>query len=192
MVSPPDWAVVPTTSVAAVIADRSADCTLKVPPAEPTVIDLEPLGCRVTVPEPALIVPEKATSLAVIVIGAFVEVIDLEAALVTLPVPSAVIVTPVVPETLWLSVTEPLEPDEVCNATELPDTVRGLKTVILPLAVNVTVPLVDVTLPMMLRSADAPVVATEKLPPTDEVIMPTAPALLIYATPGLPVLAEIL
>lgn len=68
------------------------------PPAPPTEIDLLPLGKRVTVPDaPALTVPEKATSLAVMEIGALVDEIDLVAAFVTLPVPSVVIVTPVVP-----------------------------------------------------------------------------------------------
>lgn len=86
--------------VPAVIALKSDDKTLNVPPAPATEIDFVPLGRSVTVLVPALTVPENATSLAVIVIGALVLEMDLVAALVTLPVPSVVIVTPVVPVTL--------------------------------------------------------------------------------------------
>ena len=87
----------PTMSVAAVIADRSAEATENVPPAPPTEIDLLPFGFKLTVPLPASTVPEKVTSLAVIVTEELVVPIDFDAALVTLPVPSVVMVTPVVP-----------------------------------------------------------------------------------------------
>lgn len=176
----------PTTSVVAVIAVRSAVWTLNVPPADPTVIDLAPLGISDTVPE-ALTVPEKATSFAVMVMVLLDDVRAVETALVTLPVPSVVMVTPDVPEALLLSVTAPLEPDDVCNTNVLPD--RALDAVMLPLAVNVRLPLVDVIAAEVPMLAEAPVVVTEKLPPTVEAASVTAPALVIVAVPGLPVFA---
>jgi len=97
-VKPPVLAVVPTTRVPAVIAERSAATTEKVPPAPATEMDLLPFGSSVTVPvAPALTVPEKVTSSAVIDMGELVLEIDFDVALVTLPVPSVVMVTPVVP-----------------------------------------------------------------------------------------------
>lgn len=177
-------------SVPAVIAERSLLVTENVEPVEPTEIALAPFGWSVTKLVPALTVPENETSLAVMVIGEFVVLIDLVAALVTLPAPSVVIVTPPVPVTLPFKVIEPPEPEDVCRTTVFPDMVRGLKTVMVPLAASVTAPLVDVTFPVMPRVAEAPVVVTEKSPPTDEVVRKIAPALLMYAAPELPVLAD--
>lgn len=169
------------------MADRSADWTLNVPPAEPTVIDLAPLGRRESVPEPALTVPEKETSLAVMVIAELVLEIEVEPALVTLPVPSVVIVTPVVPVALALRAIEPLEPDEVCNTSELPE--KAFEAVMVPLAVRVKVPLVDVMLPEVPIVAEALVVVIEKLPPTVDVPSVTAPVLLTSAVAEPPALA---
>ena len=168
--------MVPIVSVPAVIADRSAATTEKVPPAPATEIDLLPFGKRVTVPTPALTVPEKVTSLAVMLIDAFVEEMDLVAALVTLPVPSVVMVTPVVPVAFWLSVTEPLEPVEVLKVKALPE--MTLDVVMLPLAVRVKVPFVEVTFPLVPILAEPPVVTTEKSPPTEDAAIVRAPALV--------------
>lgn len=187
MVSPPDWAVVPTMSVPAVMADRSVDCTLNVPLADPTVIDLAPFGRRVTVPDPALTEPEKETSLAVMEIAELVEEIEVEPILVTFPVPSAVIVTPLVPVRLVLTVIAPLEPDDVVNRTIFP--LGAPPTERVPLAVRLSVPLVEMALLLTLRLADAPVVVTEKLPPTTDEPRAVAPALEISAVPEPPVFA---
>ncbi len=65
-VMPPDLVVSPIISVPAVIAARSADWTLKVPPDDPTEMDLLPFVCNIICPVPALTVPEKLTSLAII------------------------------------------------------------------------------------------------------------------------------
>lgn len=61
--------------------------------------------------------------------------------------------------------------------------------VIVPLPVRVSVPFVEVTVPEVPIVADAPVVVMDKLPPTEDVPIKTAPALLMSAVPGLPVLA---
>jgi hypothetical protein len=122
-----------------------------------------------------LTVPENATSLALIEIGALVVEIEVETALVTFP--SAEIVTPVGPVTLALSVTAPLEPDDVCKTTALPD--RACEAVIVPLPVSVRVPFVEVIAPLVPMVAEAPVVVMERLPPTVEVPSVTAPVLLI-------------
>lgn len=66
---PPACAVVPITRVPAVIAARSVAATENVEPVLKTDIALAPLGIKLTVPEPAFSVPEKAISLAVILIG---------------------------------------------------------------------------------------------------------------------------
>ena len=89
---------------------------MNVPPAEPTVMDLAPLGNKVTVPnpEPPLTVPEKATSLAVMVTEVTKLEMEVEAALVTLPVPSVVMAI-LPPVALALRVMSPLEPEEVCS-----------------------------------------------------------------------------
>ena len=166
--------MVPTTRVPAVIADRSDESTVNVPPAPATEIDLLPFGFSVTVPVPAPIVPENATSLAVMVTAELVVLMDLVEALVTLPVPSVVIVTPVVPVTFWLSVTEPLEPEDVVKTTALPEML--LEVVMVPLAVSVSVPLVEVIRPLVPRVAEPPVVVTEKSPPTEEAASVSAPA----------------
>lgn len=76
---PPVLVVVPTMSVPAVIAERSADVTEKVPPAPATEIDLLPFGSSVTELEPALTEPEKVTSLAVMEMGALLVEIDVAA-----------------------------------------------------------------------------------------------------------------
>lgn len=69
---------------------------MKVPLATPTLIDLLPLGMSDTVLVPALILPAKDTSLAVIVTGELV-VWTVPAAMLKLPVPSVVMITPLVP-----------------------------------------------------------------------------------------------
>lgn len=135
---------------------------------------------------PLLTDPENATSFAVMV-TAIEEEIEVETALVTLPVPSVVIVTLLEPVALALRLTAPLEPDDVCNINVLADTV--LDVVMVPLAVSVRLPKVDVIFPEVPIVAEAPVVVTEKLPPTVEAPSVTAPALVMVAVPGLPVLA---
>lgn len=167
------------------MAKRSVDNTLNVPPAPPTDIDLAPLGRSVTVPDPAL-TPVKETSLAVMVMGELVDEIDVAPLFVTLPVPSVVIVTPLVPVALALSVTAPLDPDDVCNTSVLPE--KALEAVILPLAIKVNVPLVEVMVPEVPMLAEAPVVVSEKLPPTVEAPRVTAPALETSAVPAPPLL----
>lgn len=84
---------------------------------------------------PAFIVLEKVTSLAVMVIGALV--VDMVPELVTLPEPLEVIVTPVVPDTLALTATAPLEPED-CIVNELLAMVWEM--VMLPLALRLSVP----------------------------------------------------
>lgn len=178
IVKPPDCEVVPTTRVPAVMAERSADWTLKVPPAEPTVMDLAPLGIRETVPLPAFTEPAKATSLAVMVIGVFVEdvSIDVDTTFVTLPVPSAVmVVPPVPPKALALSAMVPLDPEEVCNTSVSPLTI--FEVVMLPLAVTVSV-CPELVMPDVDKLAELPVVVIDKLPPTDELPSVTAPSLV--------------
>lgn len=171
------------------MADRSADWTLNVPPADPTVIDLEPLGISETVFPTAETEPEKATSLAVMVTGPDPDVLmPVETALVTLPVPSVVMVTPPpLPVTWSLSVIDPFDPDEVCRTTVAPPI--ELDVVMEPLAIRVNAPLPEFTIPDVPMVAEAPVVVTEKLPPTDDVPIVTAPVLVMVAVPGLPVLA---
>jgi len=167
--------VVPITKVPAVMAERSAATILNVPPAPPTEIDLAPLGISETVPAPAPSVPESVTSLAVMVTAELVVEIDVLPALVTFPVPSVVIVTPVVPVALAFKAIVPFDPAEVVSANALPE--KALEAVMLPLAVMVNVPLLDVIAPVVVKLAEAPVVATEKLPPTVEAPRATAPAL---------------
>lgn len=168
------------------MAERSVFATVNVPAPPATVIDLEPLGIRLTVPLPAFIVPANATSLAVIVIAELVEDIAVDTALVTLPEPSVVMVTPVVPVTLALRVTAPFEPDDVTRDNAFPD--RTLEAVSVPLAARLKVPLLDVIAPDVPSVAEAPVVVNEKLPPTVDVPSVSAPALVTSAVPGLPVL----
>lgn len=186
-VKPPATLRLPITSEPAVTALMSAVVTVNVPAPPATVIDLEPFGMSETVPFPALTVPEKATSLAVIVIAEFVLDIEVETAFVTLPVPSVVIVTPVEPVTSAFIVTAPLEPEDVCRVKALPKSTCEL--VIEPLPVRLSVPLLEVRAPDVPIVADAPVVVTEKLPPTDDVPISTAPVLLISAVPVPPVFA---
>lgn len=69
---------------------------MNVPPAEATVMDLAPFGNSDTVPLPAFTVPPKETSLAVMETAEFVVAIE-PLVCVKLPVPSVVIVTPLVP-----------------------------------------------------------------------------------------------
>ncbi len=186
IVRSPSCAPVPTTKVPAVMADRSDESTVNVPPAEPTVIDVVPFGRRETVLVPALTVPEKATSFAVMVMAELVLEMDVEPALVTLPVPSVVIVTPVVPVAFAFRVIAPLDPEEVCNTKELPE--RALDAVMVPLAVSVSVPLVDVTAPVVPMVAEVPVVVMERLPPTIDVSIIVLPALVTKPAPLPPVL----
>lgn len=185
-VSPPAWDVVPTMRVAAVMAARSVAATEKVPPAAPTEIDLAPFGISDTVPLPAAMLPEKVTSLAVIVTAELVVEMDVEPALVTLPVPSVVIVTPVVPVAFAFKATVPLLPDDVLNTNELPE--RALDAVRLPFVVMVRAPLLEVIAPVVVKLADAPVVVSENVPPAVDAPTDTAPELVTKAVPGLPVL----
>lgn len=145
------------------------------------------MGLRKILFVPALTDPEKATSFAVMDIGELVVLMDVETALVTFPVPSAVIVMPLVPVTLLLRVIAPLEPDDVVNRTIFP--LDGPAAERVPLAVKLRVPLVETALLATLRLAEAPVVVTEKLPPTTDEPRVVAPALEIVAVPGLPVFA---
>lgn len=123
------------------IAARSDAAMVMVPAPPATVIDLLPLGIMDTVPVPALTVPEKVTSLAVIVIGASVEDIEVAAALVTLPVPFVVSVTPSIPKTLLLMVRVPFE--DVTSDTVSPEFTVPV-TVMLPLLENWKIPLAPV------------------------------------------------
>ena len=50
-----------------------------------------------------------------------------------------------------------------------------------PLAISVRVPLLEVTVPDVPMLAEAPVVVTEKLPPTADVLKVVAPALVMNA-----------
>ena len=103
----------PTIRVPAVIAPSSAEVTLKVPVVPATQIDNPLFGISETFDVPALIEPEKFTLAAVIVMGALVDEIVVEAALLTPPRRSVVIVTPLVPVTFAFSATDPAEPDDV-------------------------------------------------------------------------------
>lgn len=159
------------------------------PPAEPTEIDFAPLGNNVTLLVPASTAPEKPMSLAVIEMAELVVDKLPVAPLVTLPVPSAVIVIPLVPVAELLMIIAPLEPDDVCSTNVVPE--MALDVVTVPLPVRVRAPLVEVRVPDVPIVAEAPVVVTVKLPPTDDVPTVTAPVLEILAIPGLPLLAVI-
>jgi hypothetical protein len=162
--------VVPITRLPLVMAARSEDRTLKVPLAEPTETDLEPFGCRVMVLFVPIICsePEKAMSLAVIVMGEEFAEMVVETAFVTVPVPSVVMVIEPPPKpapTLALSTIDPLEPEEVCRtASPVNDAVIGFEMVIFPLAFKVKVPPPYVMFPEVPILADAPVVVIFKLP----------------------------
>lgn len=119
----------------------------------------------VTVPVPALTVPENATSPATIVMGASVVEMDVEEALVTLlAVFPKVMVTPLVPVTLPFSVILPVA--FICRTTVFPDI--GLDVVMLEFVlIMVNAPLVDVTEPEVPKVVTEPVIV--KSPPTDEV-----------------------
>lgn len=108
--------------------------------------------------------------------------------MVTLPVPSVVMVTPVVPVALALSAMLPLEPDEVCRSSEFPEIT--FEVVIVPLAVRLNSPLVDVMAPVVPILALLPVVVTANSPPTDDAARVSAPALLKYALAGLELFTE--
>lgn len=156
------------------------------PPAEPTEIDFAPLGNNVMLLVPASTAPEKLMSLAVIEMAELVVDKLPVAPLVTLPVPSAVIVIPLVPVAELLMIIAPLEPDDVCSTNVVPE--MALDVVTVPLPVRVRAPLVEVRVPDVPIVAEAPVVVTVKLPPTDDAPKITAPVLEIVAAPGLPVL----
>ncbi len=114
----------------------------------------------------------------------------IESLLVTLPVPSVVMLMPLVPDAVALIATEPLEPDEVCKTRLL--AVIVFEVVIVPFAVRVIVPpaltLLDV--PML---AEAPVVVIERSLLMEQKSTVTAPVLEIYAElePALKCRAEI-
>lgn len=173
----------PTTRVPAVMADRSEDATENVPPVPPTEMDLAPLGLSVTVlPPVALTEPENVTSLAVINILQLPQVRLVDPALVTLPVPSVVIVRlPPLAVVSAFRVTLPFDPEEVCSTTDAPK--RALDAVMVPLALKVRVAVEEVTEPEVPMVAEAPVVVTEKLPAIDDPPRVTAPALVISAVP---------
>jgi len=88
-----------------------------------------------------------------------------------------------------LIVTAPLEPDDVCKTSELPES--ALDVVILPLAVNVSVPAVDVTVPDVPMLAEAPVVVTENAPFTVDVPSVRATALERKAVDALTVIEPV-
>ena len=147
IVSPPVCEVVPMIRVPAVKKVRSEGMTLKVPPEPLTEMDLAPFGSTDMVPLPALSAALREISLAVIVIGELVVDRVPVVPFVKLPVPSVVMVTPVVPVTAWFNVMVPFEPDDVCMFMAAPET--ALDVVILPLAISVTVPVVVVKLPVV-------------------------------------------
>lgn len=185
MVKPPACDVVPTIRVPAVIAPMSDAAIENVPPVEENETDFAPFGTRVTVPLPALSVPERVTSLAVIDMGVLPDVeIALDAPLVKLPVPSVVAVIPVVPVAFAFKAMVPLLPDDVVNTRELPES--ALEAVRLPFVVIVSVPALDVMAPVVVRLAEAPVVVKENVLPTVEAPTLTAPALVTKAVPPLP------
>lgn len=107
------------------------------------------------------------------------------ALLVKSPVPVAVMVTLLVTVVLLLRV---MLPFVAVLSTDSWLAEMGLPAVMLPLAVSVSVPLVEARAPLVPIFADAPVVVIEKLPPTVEAPNVTAPALDTVAVPGLPVL----
>ena len=147
----------PIARVPAVIAARSAACTLNVPVAEATEMVLAAVfGVSVTVPLPALTLPENATSLAVMVIGALVDEMEVDTALVTLPVPLVVMVTPVVPVALAFRATRPLVEVAVLILSRFAD--KALLIVVLPAADMSSVP-DAVTVPLV-PSVPAAVVVT--------------------------------
>ena len=164
-VIPPLSVTSPMTKVPAVMAARSEDKMLRLPPAEPTDMDWLNTGFIVTVPAPALTAPANATSPAVMTIGAFVVEIDVETAFVTLyAVLPKVIVTPLVPVTLELSAIFPVP--NICKTTVFPDI--GFEIEIPEFVVDMDkVPLVEVTVPEVPKVVTGPVIV--KFPPTDEV-----------------------
>jgi len=166
----------PIARVPAVMAAMSAVATVNGPAPPAMVTAFVPFGINDTVPVPALTVTVEVTSLAVIVMAELVLEMEVLPALVTFPVPSVVMVTPVVPVALAFSAIVPFDPDEVLNTKELPE--NALDAVMLPLAVIVNVPVLDVIAPLVVKLAEAPVVVSEKAPPTVEAPTDTAPALL--------------
>lgn len=182
-VKPPACDVVPTINVPAVMAAMSDAATENVPPAAAYEMDFAPFGISEMVPLPALTVPENVTSLAVMVIGALVVDMALLTPFVTLPVPSVVIVIPVVPVALALRATVPLLPEDVVNNSALPD--NALEAVRLPFVVRVSVPVLEVIAPVVVRLAEAPVVVKENVLPTVEAPILTAPAFVTKAVPEL-------
>lgn len=178
----------PIIRVVVAIAARSAAVTEKVPPVPLTEMDLFPFGRRLTL-KPPTSVPENATSLAVIVM--LLLEICVETALVTLPVPSVVMfILPLFAVALALTAMVPLEPEEVVSVRVLPvdPAMRVLEIVMLPLAVRDMLPRVVVIAPEVPKLAEAPVVVIDKLVPTVEVPRVTAPAFVISAVAGLPLL----
>lgn len=83
----------------------------------------------------------------------------IESVLVTLPVPSVVILIPFVPEAVALTAIEPLEPDEVCKMRLL--ALIEFEVVMLPLAASVSVPPAPIE-PLVPMLAVAPVVVIER------------------------------
>lgn len=171
-------ALEPTIRVPAVIRESSPLSTLKVAPPPDIAMALLPFGTRVTVLVPAFSEPLNNMSSAVTVIGALVVDIVLAEATESTPEPSVVMVTPVVPvrelPALELTRMLPLDPEDVWTIAAFPETACPIWMV--PLIANVSVPLVEVTFPNVLRFPDAPVVEREKSPPTVDVSSKIGPA----------------
>lgn len=178
-VIPPATAVSPIVRLPVVIAARSVATSENVPPVPPTEMDLTPFGFSTVWNDVSD--PENVMSLAVMVVTPPDVEMEVEAAFVTLPVPSVVMFT--LPEklvTLAFNTIFPLEPDDVCNVTPV-ELESVLEAVMLPLAVSVRVPVVAVITPEVPILAEAPVVVTEKLLPTVDVPRVTAPVLVMKA-----------
>jgi len=94
---------------------------------------------------------------------------------VMVPEPLALIETVVELVAVALTAMLPFVPEAVCKTIALP--LIALEVVMLPLPVSVNVPVDDVRIPEVPMVADAPVVVTEKLPPTVDAPRVTAPAL---------------
>lgn len=168
------------------MAARLDDVTLNVPVLAATATACAPFGSNATEPlDPALTEPEKITLLAVMAICEPLVEIEVDTALVTLPVPFVVMVMLFVAVTLALRAIVPLEPNDVWRNTSLPDTV--LEVVILPAAISASCPFVDATVPEvpMLPA----VVVMVKLPPTEDVPRTTEVEVCTSAVP-VPVLTE--
>lgn len=149
-VKPPEVDVVPIISVPAVMVARSVDNTLKIPEPDATDIVMTVFGNRETVPVPALTLPEKPISRAVMVmVPPEAEEMVVEALLPTVPKPLALRVVVAPPPILLLTLISPstrvvteIEPVEV--------TVTGPETIVVPELVKETEVLPPVTVPVLM------------------------------------------